>query len=241
MSSPPNEPRAGSSRRIRLTVSAAVIVAAIAGVTAYLVFGRTATKPVAPVTGPNGAIRVTSDSLIRQTGSNEPKVVLSLYEDFLCPACGNFERTFGPTVSRLIDNGSAAVDYYPVAILDSPANQDYSSRAGAAARCVADESTAAFRRFHAVLFRTGTQPSESGSTFPDNAALIELAHQAGASGNVAACIDSGKYLSSVTDAASTGHVTGTPTIRINGEDYELSTPDALAAQIQAILGDMPNL
>src|SRR5579875_315797 len=150
MSTPPTEPRPGSSRRIQLIVSAAVIVAASTGVTAYLVFGRTATRPVAPVTGPDGAIRVTSDRLIRQTGSTEPKVVLSLYEDFLCPACGRFERTFGPTVSRLIDNGSAAVDYYPVAILDSPANQDYSSRAGAAAHCVADESAAAFRRFHTM-------------------------------------------------------------------------------------------
>jgi hypothetical protein len=36
-------------------------------------------------------------------------------------------------------------------------------------------------------------------------------------------------------------VTGTPTIRIDGEDYDASTPDALNARIQTILGDTPNL
>ena len=58
---------------------------------------------------------------------------MSFYEDFLCPACGNFERTFGPTVSKLIDTGAIAADYSMVSILDSPKNQNYSSRAGAAA------------------------------------------------------------------------------------------------------------
>ena len=39
-----------------------------------------------------------------------------------------------------------------VSILDSPKNQNYSSRAGAAALCVADESIDAFRRFHTALY-----------------------------------------------------------------------------------------
>ena len=55
-----------------------------------------------------------------------------------------------------------------VAILSRPGNQNYSSRAGAPAYCVADESTDAFRRFHAALFARN-QPEETGTTFPDNA------------------------------------------------------------------------
>ena len=109
-------------------------------------------------------------------------------------------------MTRLIDSGKVAADYYPVAILDNPANQNYSSRAGAAAHCVADESIGAFRRFHAALFNIGTQPAETGSTFPDNAALTRLASQAGAAGGVAARITSGNYLSSVIDTASAEHV-----------------------------------
>ncbi len=41
----------------------------------------------------------------------------------------NFERGFGPTVSKLIDIGAIAADYTMVAILSSPRNQNYSSRA----------------------------------------------------------------------------------------------------------------
>jgi hypothetical protein len=36
-------------------------------------------------------------------------------------------------------------------------------------------------------------------------------------------------------------VTGTPTVRINGEDYKFSTPDALVAKIKEIVGDIPGL
>ena len=85
------------------------------------------------------AIRVTSSNLITQPGTGQPAVVLSMYEDALCPYCRKFERTFGATVDKLIDTGAVAADYYMVAILDRQ-GRDYSSRAGAAAYCVADHS-----------------------------------------------------------------------------------------------------
>src|SRR6202041_573228 len=91
-------------------------------------------KPAAVTSGPGDAVRVTSSKLVTQSGTTNPKAVVTFYEDFLCPACGNFERTFGPTVSKLIDIGAVAADYSMVSILDSAKNQNYSSRAGAAAR-----------------------------------------------------------------------------------------------------------
>jgi hypothetical protein len=36
-------------------------------------------------------------------------------------------------------------------------------------------------------------------------------------------------------------VNATPTVRINGEDYQYSTPDALVAKIKEIVGDVPGL
>jgi protein-disulfide isomerase len=166
---------------------------------------------------------------------------VAFYEDFLCPACGNFERKFGPTVSKLIDIGAIAADYSMVSILDSPRNQNYSSRAGAAALCVADESVDAFRRFHAALFSTDIQPSEAGTSFPDNARLIELAREAGVTGKVPDCINSGKYIPKVTGEAAVAHINATPTIKINGEDYEPTTPDALVSKIKSIVGDVPGI
>ena len=147
---------------------------------------------------------MTSSKLVTKPGTSDPKAVVSFYEDFLCPACGNFERTFGPTVSKLIDIGAIAADYSMVSILDSPQNQNYSSRAGAASLCVADESIDAYRRFHTALYSKGIQPDERGPSFPDNAKLIELAREAGVVGKVPDCINSGKYLAKVNGAAAAG-------------------------------------
>jgi protein-disulfide isomerase len=191
--------------------------------------------------GAERAVRVTSSKLVTKDGSHDPKAVVAFYEDFLCPACGNFERGFGPTVSKLIDSGAIAADYYMVGLLSRPQNADYSSRAGNAAYCVADESIDAFRRFHTALYTKDIQPSETGTSFPDNAKLTELAREAGVVGKVPDCIKAGKYIPMVDGLATAAGIHATPTIRINGQDYQWSTPDALVAKIKEIVGDVPGL
>jgi protein-disulfide isomerase len=220
---------------IQIGLTAVVVVFAVALVL-YIVMS--ADKK--PASGEAKSIRVTSSNLITNEGSTEPKAVLSLYEDFLCPACGNFERAFGPTISKLIDTGAVAADYHMVSILDAQGD-GYSSRAGAAAYCVADESIDAFRRFHTALYTKELQPQEGGAVYPDNARLIELARQAGAAGSVPDCINKGTYVELVQGMAAATNIRSTPTVRINGEDYEYSTPDALVAKIKEIVGDVPGL
>ncbi|OBA59304.1 hypothetical protein A5647_16655 [Mycobacterium sp. 1100029.7] len=227
-----------SGRLIQIGGTAFIVVFAVALVF-YIVTQHHDKKGGVP--GEGDTVRVTSSKLVTQPGSTNPKAVVNFYEDFLCPACGNFERTFGPTVSRLIDSGAIAADYSMVAILDSSKNQNYSSRAAAAALCVADENMDAFRRFHTALFSSGIQPDERGSSFPDNAKLIEYARQAGVVGKVPDCVNSGKYLAKVTGEASAANITATPTIKINGENYDPSTPDALVAKIKSIVGDVPGI
>jgi protein-disulfide isomerase len=183
------------------------------------------------------AIRVTSGNLLTDPGTGQPRVVLSMYEDSLCPYCRKFEQTFGTTVDKLIDTGAVAADYYMVAILDRP-GRDYSSRAGAAAYCVADQSIDAFRRFKFALY--AHQPAETAPSFPDNAALIDTARQAGAA-DAADCINNNTYTAMVAGMADATNVTHTPTVRINGQDYELSTPDALVARIKEIVGPLPGI
>ena len=80
-------------------------------------------------------MRIASSSLIKKEGTDEPKAVLAIYEDFQCPHCRDFEKTFGPTVAKMVDSGAVAVDYYMVAILNR-SNAGYSSRAANAAYCV---------------------------------------------------------------------------------------------------------
>ncbi|MGO8849686.1 DsbA family protein [Mycobacterium sp.] len=226
-----------SGRLVQIGGTALVVIFAVALVF-YIV---TSHHKKGSATGAGDAVRVTSSKLVTQPGTSNPKAVVAFYEDFLCPACGNFERTFGPTVSKLIDIGAIAADYSMVSILDSPKNQDYSSRAGAAALCVADESLDAFRRFHAALYSTNIQPDERASRFPDNARLIELAREAGVVGKVPDCISSAKYLSKVTSEAGAAGISATPTIKINGADYDPSTPDALVAKVKETVGEIPGI
>ena len=95
--------------------------------------------------------------------------------------------------------------------------------------------------FHTALFTTGIQPDERGTSFPDNAKLIEIAREAGVVGKVPDCVNSGKYLSKVTAEAAAANITATPTIKINGDNYDPSTPDALVAKIKSIVGDVPGI
>ncbi len=225
---------ATNKRLRRLTRAAVTAVVLMLAVTTDLMLSPDPTARAVDAK----AIRVTSSNLITDPHYGWPTVVLSLYEDSLCPYCRRFEDTFGATVDKLIDTGAVAADYYMVAILDRP-GRDSSSRAGAAAYCVADSSIDAFRRFHAALYTH--QPPESAATFPDNAALIDLARQAGAGDAAADCINNGSYTGMVAGMADATNVKHTPTVRINGQDYELSTPDALVARINEIVGPVPGI
>jgi protein-disulfide isomerase len=212
----------------------AIVVLLGVGLVLYIVMGAEK-KPAA---GESKSIRVTSNNLITKEGTDEPKAVLSMYEDFLCPACGNFEKNLGPTVNKLIDSGAVAADYYMVSILDKQGD-GYSTRSSNAAYCVADASKDAFRRFHAALY--AQQPEEGVGPFPDDARLIEVARQAGAGGDVPDCISKGRYTEMARGLASASNVNSTPTIRINGQDYDPTTPEDLVAKIKEIVGDVPGL
>ncbi|UQX12925.1 DsbA family protein [Candidatus Mycobacterium methanotrophicum] len=218
---------------VRIGLTAIVMLFAV------VLVGYIVTSHNKKTSGAERSVRVASSKLITQDG--KPKADVAFYEDFLCPACGNFERTFGPTVSKLIDSGAIAADYYMLGFLSRPQNDDYSSRAANAAYCVADESIDAFRRFHTALYTKQIQPSETGTTFPDNAKLIELAREAGVAGKVPDCIKAGKYIPMVDGLAAATGIHATPTVRINGQDYQWSTPEALVAKIKEIVGDVPGL
>ncbi len=199
-------------------------------------------KHRAPGADEQVAVRVATAKVVTKDGATEPKVVLSIFEDFQCPHCAAFESSFGPTINKMIDTGAVATDYYMVAILNSPVNDQYSTRAANAGYCVADADTSptkdAFRRFHSALFVQ--QPAE-GSPAPDDKALIETARQAGVVGTVPDCVNAGKNNEMVEGLAAAVKIDSTPTVRINGEDYKYSTPDALVAKVKEIVGDVPGL
>lgn len=126
-------------------------------------------------------------------GTPDAGTTIDVFEDPLCPYCGEFEHKFGQELAQSVDEGDLAVRFHMLAFLDPRSDSgDYSTRAVAAAQCVAETGDAgAFWTFHAEIMSPDTQPAPGGSSDHDNAALAQMARDAGASEEAAACIENG--------------------------------------------------
>ncbi len=78
-------------------VVAVLAVAAVIGVVVanHNSGGSTPTRP-APVPRPSGATG--KDNLVIPVGAADAPSTLTVWEDFRCPACDAFEKTFTPTI-----------------------------------------------------------------------------------------------------------------------------------------------
>ncbi len=172
-------------------------------------------------------------------GADDAPVTVDVYEDFLCPACRQFEESAGDTLTSLVDDGTVQLRYRPMAFLDQASTDDYSTRALNAAAVVGEAAGIdAFVEFHHALF--AEQPAEGGPGLSDER-LIELAAQAGATGDDVADSITGlrfeDWTREVTDAASRAGVTGTPTVLVDGEVLENPTAEQLTAAVSAAAGE----
>ena len=135
------------------------------------------------------------------SAANAPGVVdITIWIDYLCPLCGEFEAENGELIRTLVESGAATVEYHPIAILTSmSAGTQYSLRAANAAACVANYNPDAFFDFNEGMF--ANQPDE-GTEGLTNAEILEIARAAGATSR------SGKA------ARSAGSPTTTPSTRV---------------------------
>jgi len=177
-----------------------------------------------------------ADGVVRVGLPNAP-VTIDVYEDFLCPVCGQFEKIYGQELAQALDQGKVAARYHMLDFLNpGSASKNYSTRAAAAALCVAsDGDGAAYPKFHASLFASGTQPKEGASTDLSDPQLAELAKSAGASQAAQTCITSGGKMAAATAAAQAGtqqlaaavgeNKVGTPTVRNGNKSVDVNNQD----------------
>lgn len=151
------------------------------------------------------------------TGTDLPKpaVTLGMYEDFLCPSCGEFERQSGAFVREQVAAGRISVVYHPFTFLVNASTNRYSQRASNAAACVADTAgVPQYAVFHELLY--ANQPAEGGPGHEDDV-LIAWAEQAGAP-DAAECIREETFEAWVAEATEYGLSKGintTPTLTLN--------------------------
>ncbi len=150
--------------------------------------------------------------------ADAPRTVV-IYEDFLCPYCGELERELRGDLVRLADDGKVRVEFRPFELLSSYG--DYSFRATNAFAVVLNEVGAAEAlALHDLLFEN--QPREGGD-YPDNDQLVDWAVEAGASEDeVRGPIEDQEesdWVEAATGAAKTAGVQGTPTVLLDGKVF----------------------
>ena len=228
-------------RRRNLIVGgvAAVAIAAVVGIGIAVQTSRDDTGATSQIpTGTVGKYGIAR-------GDASAPVTMDLYEDFQCPVCKQYEGFLADTITKNVDDGTLRVIYHPMAFLDQASSTKYSSRALETAGCVLDQDgPATYLKLHDLLFQN--QPAEQTAGLTDDQ-LASLAEQAGADkADVASCQSDDAFagwVRAATDAASKAGVTGTPTMRVDGDDVDIvgknqqdaidlvqSTIDAAAAQ-----------
>ena len=221
-------------RRRSLVVSAVVVVVLVLiGAIAYGVqSSRDATNSSAA--GASGPPSGTIGRYGVPAGPDSAPVKAVIYEDFICPYCGQFEAASRTMLQKDIDAGKLQIQYHVLNFLDRSSSTKYSTRAANALAVVLDTSgPKTAKRFHDLLFEN--QPQEGSAGLSDSQ-LVDFAVQAGAKkSEVESGIKNGEFdswVAKVTDQASKDHVTGTPTVRIGGKDVPFTSAQGMASQIQ---------
>ncbi|WP_210438407.1 DsbA family protein [Nocardioides xinjiangensis] len=208
---------------VRFGTIVGVLVLLVGGY--FLVTSLGSDKPDTP---PEGA---TSDYGLVVGEADAPKEIV-IYEDFLCPFCGQLEQTVGDQLDAAVEAGEVNVEYRPIAFLERIS--DYSPEAANAFAVVLDASgPEVAKEFHDLLF--DNQPAESGP-FPDEDRLVEWAVEAGATeDDVRPGIEDMAFegwVEAASDAASDAGVDSTPTVLVDGEEVEgRSVADIAAAMV----------
>ncbi|MFJ2588177.1 thioredoxin domain-containing protein [Streptomyces sp. NPDC087538] len=213
--------RVSERRRRTLIVTSAVVgvlaLAAVVGVIAANSGGKSGKGEASgPVVAPSGATG--KDSLAIQVGADGAPSTLTVWEDFRCPVCAQFENAFRDTIHQLENSGQLKIEYHLATIIDGNLGGSGSLRAANAAACAQDVGK--FPAYHDVLYRN--QPQETVDGFSDNDKLIELSGKVPGldTPDFRSCVNDGTHDSWVkksNTAFQNGGFEGTPTALLNGE------------------------
>lgn len=205
------------ARRRILTIAAVLAVMAliVGGAIAISVLNKDEVKAT-----PAGS----SDYGVSIGEKDAPHTVI-IYEDFLCPFCGAFEKESRTGLADAAAAGKVLVEYRPFNLL-SPRFGDYSVRAASAFALVLEKSGAEVaKKFHDLLYEN--QPAETAGDSVTNDDLVDLAVEAGAKeSDVRDGIDNlshEDWVTKATDEAGKAGVTGTPTILLDGKVFDDGT------------------
>ena len=181
-----------------------------------------------------------ADGALPLTPTPDPDLLnITIYQDYLCPICGQFDAANADTLEQLVNSGAAKLTIQPISILNSKSSgTKYSTRAANAAACVATYSPDSFWAFNQLMFKN--QPAEGTPGLSDDE-IVGLTTEASVKNptEIADCVKNRTYegwVDAETKRALTGplpntdvpNVTGTPTVIVNGVQYSGAINDSAA-------------
>lgn len=225
------EAAAARKRRRDTAITLLVVVAVLVGVAALFGWYQATKKPVASVGASASADATASASLTfapvtvtdgqgLMIGVAGAPHVVTLYSDFACTHCAEFETTYGKTLADLRDSGRIDIEYWPLGF-GSPG----SARASNAMACAAERDPAfAVSLYDAFFANMGSEWS--------NDQILSLSTQLKPTlpAGYETCVTGGSHAAWVTgiyNLAKTGASSGgTPTVYVDGKQFDLTTGSA---------------
>lgn len=157
---------------------------------------------------------------------------VDLYEDFQCPICNDMEKANGAQILQKAKTGQIKLQWHLMTFLeDNFRNKPASTIAANGLYCAADAGKAA--EYHKATFagQRSEQAEANGDTYTTSD-IKKYGKQAGIKGSALTKFNScvtgkkyNKYVAATMDNAGKDHVTGTPTIKINGKEIKNGSAD----------------
>lgn len=232
--------KASGSGVNKITIAGIVVILAIIAVVGGVIWNQISSEQAAGSGNTEPPAGATVEGGYRAFADVTPvdgAPTVDLYEDFQCPVCGTMEANLGETINELASAGEIILNYHVMNFLDAATGAEQSTPVANAAFCAADQGK--WQEYHDAAF-AGQITEGQSATIED---LTGFATTAGLSGTEletwTACAEAGKYDAYINDSneqAGTDGVTGTPTMRINGEDFptpHAATPEQLTAAVEA--------
>lgn len=122
---------------------------------------------------------------------------VTIYADYMCPACGSFEQNYGAKLENYVGSGDITLGVYPLNFLDGQSKgANYSTRAANIFGCVVEQQPEYAFKLHNLLLSAEVQPAE-GTTGLTDAQLLDQAAAAGAEvdTDLKRCVNSQRFAS----------------------------------------------